>query len=239
MIKVVNLNKSFGELHVLKDINYEFKKGKTTVIIGASGSGKSTLLRTINQLTDYDSGEILFEGVLVSKILHRNLVSRIGMVFQQFNLFSNMTVLDNVTYTLKKVKKMNKVTAENLAIASLKTVNMDDKTHSYPRNLSGGQKQRVALSRAMVLNPEVMLYDEPTSALDPETVNEVLDEIKKLTKSGLTNIIVTHEIGFAKEVADEVIYMDDGYIIESGCKDEFFNNPKMERTKKFLNSVLQ
>jgi polar amino acid transport system ATP-binding protein len=150
-----------------------------------------------------------------------------------------MTVLDNVTYTLKKVKKMSKVNAENLAIASLKTVNMEDKINSYPRNLSGGQKQRVALSRAMVLNPEVMLYDEPTSALDPETVNEVLDEIKKLTKSGLTNIIVTHEIGFAKEVADEVIYMDDGYIIESGCKDEFFNNPKMERTKKFLNSVLQ
>jgi len=238
MIKVMNLYKSFGDLEVLKGINYEFKKGKTTVIIGASGSGKSTLLRTINQLTDFDQGEILFEGKSVKNIKHQDLVSRIGMVFQQFNLFSNMTVLENVMYTLIKVKKLNKDEAKSKAVDALNMVNLTDKVSIYPKNLSGGQKQRVALARAMVLSPDVMLFDEPTSALDPEKVNEVLGEIKKLTHIGLTNIIVTHEIGFAKEVADEVIYMDDGYIIEAAKSDVFFQNPKHERTKRFLNHVL-
>jgi len=234
----MNLYKSFGDLEVLKGINYEFKKGKTTVIIGASGSGKSTLLRTINQLTDFDQGEILFEGKSVKNIKHQDLVSRIGMVFQQFNLFSNMTVLENVMYTLIKVKKLNKDEAKSKAVDALNMVNLTDKVSIYPKNLSGGQKQRVALARAMVLSPDVMLFDEPTSALDPEKVNEVLGEIKKLTHIGLTNIIVTHEIGFAKEVADEVIYMDDGYIIEAAKSDVFFQNPKHERTKRFLNHVL-
>lgn len=238
MIKVIDLYKSFGDLQVLKGINYEFKKGKTTVIIGASGSGKSTLLRTINQLIDFNEGDILFEGQSVKRMRHRDLVARVGIVFQQFNLFSNMTVLNNVVYTLHKVKKMKKSEAEEKAIQALKTVNLEDKINVYPRNLSGGQKQRVALARAMVLSPDVMLFDEPTSALDPEKVNEVLSEIKKLTHIGLTNIIVTHEIGFAREVADEVIYMDDGYIIESATCEQFFSNPQNERTKKFLNNVL-
>ncbi len=238
MIKVVNLHKSFGDLEVLKGIDYEFKKGKTTVILGASGSGKSTLLRTINQLTDFNQGEIYLEGKNTLEIKHRDLVSRIGMVFQQFNLFSNMTVLKNVMYTLQKVQKLSKEEAEEKAMKALETVNMTDKINVYPKNLSGGQKQRVALARAMVLGPDVMLFDEPTSALDPEKVNEVLDEIKKLTHIGLTNIIVTHEMGFAKEVADEVIYMDEGVIVEANTKDEFFNNPKVDRTKQFLEKIL-
>lgn len=238
MINVINLHKSFKELEVLKGINYRFKKGKTTVIIGASGSGKSTLLRTINQLINFDEGDILFEGKSVKEIRHRDLVSSIGIVFQQFNLFTNMTVLNNVVYTLHKVKKMKKPEAEAKALQALKTVNLEDKINVYPKNLSGGQKQRVALARAMVLAPKVMLFDEPTSALDPEKVNEVLTEIKKLTHIGLTNIIVTHEIAFAKEVADEIIYMDDGCIIESATTEEFFNNPKHDRTKQFLNNVL-
>lgn len=238
MITLNNIYKSFGDLEVLKGVSYEFKKGKTTVILGASGSGKSTLLRTINQLTDIDSGEILIDGVDTKTIDHQQLVSRIGMVFQQFNLFSNMTVLKNVMYTLEKVKKIDKEKAKEMAITALTTVNMTDKLKAYPAQLSGGQKQRVALARAMVLNPELMLFDEPTSALDPEKVNEVLDEIKKLTHIGLTNIIVTHEMGFAKEVADEIIFMDDGKIIEAASKEDFFAEPKEERTKRFLDKVL-
>lgn len=238
MIKVNNLYKSFGDLEVLKGVSYEFKKGKTTVILGASGSGKSTLLRTINQLITFDSGEILLEGKDITQMKHQDLVSRIGMVFQQFNLFSNMTVLKNVSYTLIKVKKLSKEAAEAKALEALETVNMVDKIDVYPKNLSGGQKQRVALARAMVLSPDVMLFDEPTSALDPEKVNEVLDEIKKLTHIGLTNIIVTHEMGFAKEIADEVIYMDEGLIVEAASKDEFFNNPKKARTIEFLGKIL-
>ena len=238
MIKVENLHKSFGDLEVLKGINFEFKKGKTTVILGASGSGKSTLLRTINKLTNYDQGNIYLENEDIANIKSKDLVARIGMVFQQFNLFSNMTVLKNVMYTLMTVKKMNKEEAKERAFKGLAMVNMLDKIDAYPKRLSGGQKQRVALARAMVLEPDVMLFDEPTSALDPEKVNEVLDEIKKLTHIGLTNIIVTHEIGFAKEVADEVIFMDEGVIIEANSKQEFFNNPKEKRTKQFLEKVL-
>lgn len=238
MIKVTGLYKSFGDLAVVKDFTYEFKKGKTTVILGASGSGKSTLLRAINQLVDFEQGEILLEGRDITKMKHTDLVQQVGMVFQQFNLFSNMNVLKNVTYALIKVKKMDKEEAQKQAIKALETVNMTDKLEAFPKNLSGGQKQRVALARAMVLSPNVMLFDEPTSALDPEKVNEVLDEIKKLTHIGLTNIIVTHEMGFAKEVADEIIYMDEGRIVEAASKEEFFNNPKMSRTKQFLEKIL-
>ncbi|HOP57691.1 MAG TPA: amino acid ABC transporter ATP-binding protein [Bacillota bacterium] len=238
MITLIDVHKSFGDIEVLKGISHEFQKGKTTVILGASGSGKSTLLRTINQLTPIDEGKVLFEGVDVTTIKHRQLVARIGIVFQQFNLFSGMNVLQNVMYTLVKEKKLNKDKAREMAMISLDKVNMASRLDAYPKHLSGGEKQRVALARAMVLSPDVMLFDEPTSALDPEKVNEVLDEIKKLTHIGLTNIIVTHEMGFAREVADEVIFMDEGRIIETGSKEAFFQHPKAERTKQFLDKIL-
>lgn len=238
MINVKNVYKSFGDLEVLKDVSYEFKEGKTTAIIGSSGSGKSTLLRCLNTLESINDGEILLDGKSISEIKHSDLIKDIGMVFQSFNLFSNMTVLENVMYALTKVKKINKDDAKNLALDALSMVNVEDKIDQYPRNLSGGQKQRVALARALVMKPRVMLFDEPTSALDPEMVNEVLDEIKKLTHTGLTNIIVTHEMGFAKEVADEIIYMDEGRIVEYGPTKTFFSNPKEERTKQFLNKIL-
>jgi len=238
MITLIDVHKSFDDIEVLKGISHEFQKGKTTVILGASGSGKSTLLRTINQLTPIDEGKVLFEGVDVTTIKHRQLVARIGMVFQQFNLFSGMNVLQNVMYTLVKEKKLNKDKAREMAMISLDKVNMASRLDAYPKHLSGGEKQRVALARAMVLSPDVMLFDEPTSALDPEKVNEVLDEIKKLTHIGLTNIIVTHEMGFAREVADEVIFMDEGRIIETGSKEAFFQHPKAERTKQFLDKIL-
>lgn len=238
MVEVKNVYKSFGELAVLKNVSYKFKTGKTTVIIGSSGSGKSTLLRCINELEKIDTGDILVDGKRISEYNHKDLVLKVGMVFQQFNLFSNMNVMRNVTYALEKVKKMNKKDALVIALDTLKTVSVDDKINQYPSTLSGGQKQRVALARALVTKPQVMLFDEPTSALDPEMVNEVLDEIRKLTHTGLTNIIVTHEMGFAKEIADEVIYMDEGMIIESGDAKAFFESPKEERTKKFLNKIL-
>lgn len=238
MVEVKNVYKSFDDLEVLKDVSHTFQTGKTTVIIGASGSGKSTLLRCINQLEDINKGLILVDGKDVHSYKHTELVDNVGMVFQQFNLFSNMTVLKNVMYALLKVKKMKKNEAEKLALDTLTMVNIADKVNAYPSTLSGGQKQRVALARALVMKPQVMLFDEPTSALDPEMVNEVLDEIKKLTHTGLTNIIVTHEMGFAKEIADEVIYMDEGKIIEYSDAKSFFENPKQERTKQFLNKIL-
>lgn len=238
MVEVKNISKFFGELQVLDNVSHTFKEGKTTVIIGASGSGKSTLLRCINQLEEISNGTIYVEGKDIESSSHTELVSKVGMVFQQFNLFSNMTILDNVTYALRKVKKMSKKDSEELALETLKMVSIEDKIDVYSSTLSGGQKQRVALARALVMKPKVMLFDEPTSALDPEMVNEVLGEIKKLTHIGLTNIIVTHEMGFAKEVADEIIYIDEGKIIEVGSSKDFFENPKQERTKQFLNKIL-
>lgn len=238
MVQLKDLYKNFGDLEVLKGISHTFQEGKTTVVIGASGSGKSTMLRCINELEEKTDGEIFVNGKEISDYIHKDLVSHVGMVFQQFNLFSNMTVLKNVMFPLLKVKKLKKDEAEKLAIETLEKVNMVDKIDAYPITLSGGQQQRVALARALVMKPTVMLFDEPTSALDPETVGEVLEEIKKLTHVGLTNIIVTHEMGFAKEVADEVIYMDEGQIVEYGTSDEMFNHPKMERTKQFLNKIL-
>jgi len=238
MINVEHVYKSFGDLEVLKDVSFHFKKGKTTAIIGASGSGKSTLLRCINQLEILNQGKIYVDGIEINDYHHVDLVHKVGMVFQQFNLFSTMTVLENVTYALIKVKKMNRKDAELLAFEALESVGVEDKIKQYPNTLSGGQKQRVALARAMVHKPQVMLFDEPTSALDPEMVNEVLDEIKKLAHTGLTNIIVTHEMGFAKEVADEVIYMDEGRIIEYGPAKNFFEHPTQSRTKQFLDKIL-
>ena len=238
MINVEHVFKSFGDLEVLKDVSFHFKKGKTTAIIGASGSGKSTLLRCINQLEILNQGKIYVDGIEINDYHHVDLVHKVGMVFQQFNLFSNMTVLDNVVYALRKVQKKDKETAKRMALEALRTVNVADKVNDYPNTLSGGQKQRVALARALVTNVDIMLFDEPTSALDPEMVNEVLDEIRKLSHTGLTNIIVTHEMGFAREVADEIIYMDEGKIIESGDAKSFFENPKEKRTIMFLNKIL-
>ncbi len=239
MIKVKNLEKSFGDLHVLKDINYHFKKGKTTVIIGSSGSGQSTLLRCINMLEKPDSGDILLEDTLINYSKNINAIrQRIGMVFQSFNLFSNMTVLNNVTYALRVVKKESIAKANNKALELLEKVGILDKKDNYPNTLSGGQQQRVAIARALAMNPDVMLFDEPTSALDPEMVSEVLEVMKKLTHTGLTNIIVSHEMGFAKEVADEIIYMDEGKIIEHNDALTFFNQPSTKRAQEFLQKIL-
>ncbi len=239
MIKIENLKKSFGDLHVLKDINYHFKKGKTTVIIGSSGSGKSTLLRCINMLEKPDSGIILLEDTLIDYSNNINAVrQKIGMVFQSFNLFSNMTVLNNVTYALRVVKKESIAKSNSIALELLKKVGILDKKDNYPNTLSGGQQQRVAIARALAMNPDVMLFDEPTSALDPEMVSEVLDVMKSLTNIGLTNIIVSHEMGFAKEVADEIIYMDEGKIIEHNDALTFFKQPKTKRAQEFLEKIL-
>lgn len=239
MINVKHLEKSFGSLHVLKDINYNFKKGKTTVIIGSSGSGKSTLLRCINMLEKPDSGEIYLEDTLIDYSKNINIVrQQIGMVFQSFNLFSNMTVLKNVTYALRVTKKESITVSNKIALELLEKVGILDKKDNYPSTLSGGQQQRVAIARALAMNPQVMLFDEPTSALDPEMVSEVLEVMKSLTNIGLTNIIVSHEMGFAKEVADEIIYMDEGKIIEHNDALTFFEQPKTKRAQDFLQKIL-
>lgn len=238
MIKVEKLYKNFDDNQVLKNINVNFEKGKTTVIIGSSGSGKSTLLRCLNYLETPTSGDIYFEGELLDK---KNIVEHrkeMGMVFQSFNLFSNMSVIDNVIYAQRKVRHIEKNQAFNNARFLLETVGLSEKENEYPSKLSGGQKQRVAIARALAMEPKVLLFDEPTSALDPEMVNEVLDVIKDLTTKGYTSIIVTHEMGFAKEVADYIIFMNDGEIVEyEACKD-FFENPKSERAIAFLNKIL-
>ncbi len=238
MIKVEDVSKFYGELQVLNQVTHTFKDSRTTVIIGASGSGKSTLLRCINRLVEAEEGVITLSGNDIKTLSLNELTKEVGMVFQQFNLFSNMTVLENVMYALLKVKKMDKDEAEKISFEALKRVNISDKIDSYPSKLSGGQQQRVAIARALVMKPSVMLFDEPTSALDPETVNEVLDVIKELTHTGLTSIIVTHEMGFAKEIADEVIYMDEGKIVEFGSSNQIFNSPKNPRTKQFLEKIL-
>ncbi|QWC00153.1 amino acid ABC transporter ATP-binding protein [Mycoplasmatota bacterium] len=238
MIDVKNIYKSFGKVPVLKDISHQFKEGKTTVIIGSSGSGKSTLLRCMNKLETVDTGNIYLSNKNINAMTHKEIIKECAMVFQQFQLFSRMTVLENVTYALRIVKKMSKEVSNDIALRALKMVNIEEKMNVYPSKLSGGQKQRVAIARALVMEPKVILFDEPTSALDPEMVNEVLDEIKKLSNKGFTNIIVTHEMGFAKEVADEVIFMDNGIIIEYGHPQDIFNHPKEKRTKDFLYKIL-
>lgn len=240
MIKVTDLNKKFGKLHVLKGINTEISKGEVVVVIGPSGSGKSTFLRCLNLLEEPSSGEIVFEGISITdKATNINrLREKMGMVFQQFNLFPNMTVLENITLSPIKVKKLSKEEAEKIAYSLLKRIGLEDKAKAYPSQLSGGQKQRIAIARALAMSPDVMLFDEPTSALDPEMVGEVLDVMKKLASEGMTMIVVTHEMGFAREVGDRVLFMDDGIILEEGTPEEIFKNPQQARTQDFLRKVL-
>ena len=240
MIEIKHLSKSFGKLEVLKDVSLSIKKGEVVTIIGSSGSGKSTLLRCINLLEQPTGGAIFFDGkdIVNSKVRIEDVRKNACMVFQHFNLFANMTVLENMTYAPMVVNKVDKKTATEKALQLLAKVNLSDKAGEYPSRLSGGQKQRVAIARALAMEPEVLLLDEPTSALDPEMVKEVLDVIKQLANTGITMVLVTHEMGFAKEVSDTVYFMADGYLIESGSPEELFGNPKTERARKFLASVL-
>ncbi|WP_352418444.1 amino acid ABC transporter ATP-binding protein [Proteiniborus sp.] len=240
MIKVKNLCKKFGDLEVLNNITTNIEKGEVLVIIGPSGSGKSTFLRCLNLLEEPTSGEIIFEGKsITSKNNDINLQrQKMGMVFQQFNLFPHLTVLDNITIAPVKVKGVSKEEAENIAMKLLKRIGLEDKSYTYPQKLSGGQKQRIAIARALAMSPDVLLFDEPTSALDPEMVGEVLDVMKSLAKEGMTMVVVTHEMGFAKEVADRVFFMDNGSIVEEGTAEEIFKTPKNQRTKDFLAKLL-
>ena len=240
MIKVENLTKSFGELEVLKGINQEIKDGEVVVVIGPSGSGKSTFLRCLNLLEEPTSGKIFVDDdEITSKDIDINKVrEEMGMVFQSFNLFNNLNIIDNITLAPSLVKKMEKEEAEKKAMELLERVGLPDKRDSFPKSLSGGQKQRIAIARALAMNPKVMLFDEPTSALDPEMVGEVLDIMKDLAKEGMTMVVVTHEMGFAREVGDRILFMDGGYIVEEGSPEEVFGNPKNERTQSFLAKVL-
>lgn len=240
MITIKNLCKSFDSVEVLKDINLEIDKGQITVILGPSGSGKSTLLRCMNLLEVPTSGEVIFEGYnLVDKKTNIDSVrQKIGMVFQNFNLFPHKTIVENITLAPVKLKKMNKEEANKKAKYLLERVGLLDKKDSYPSQLSGGQKQRVAIARALALQPDMMLFDEPTSALDPEMVKEVLDVIKELAKDGMTMVIVTHEMGFAKEIADRVIFMDEGVILEDGSPEDVFINPSNKRAIEFFDKIL-
>ena len=240
MINITNLYKNFGDLEVLKNISTEIKKGEIISIIGPSGSGKSTFLRCINKLEEPSSGHIYIDGMdLMDKNTDINKVrERVGMVFQHFNLFPNMTVLDNLTLSPIMVKKESKEEAEKYALSLLEKVELLDKANSYPTQLSGGQKQRIAIARALAMKPEVILFDEPTSALDPEMIKEVLDVMRDLAKEGMTMLIVTHEMGFARNVGNRILFMDKGEIIEDCSPKEFFENPTNERIKDFLNKVL-
>ncbi|MDY6329711.1 MAG: amino acid ABC transporter ATP-binding protein [Lachnospiraceae bacterium] len=240
LIKVDNLKKSFGKVDVLKGISTEIKKGDVVVVIGPSGSGKSTFLRTLNLLEEPTDGTICFEGTDITdpKVninVHRQ---KMGMVFQQFNLFPHMTILKNMTIAPMKLLKKSKEEAEAKAMELLKKVGLDDRANSYPSQLSGGQKQRIAIVRALCMEPDVMLFDEPTSALDPEMVGEVLQVMKDLADDGMTMVIVTHEMGFAREVANRVLFIDEGIIMEENEPKEFFDNPKNPRLKEFLSKVL-
>ena len=240
MIKVTNLKKSFGSNEVLKNINAEIKPQEVVVVIGPSGSGKSTFLRCLNLLESVTDGHVYIEGVdLTDKSVDINKVRQnVGMVFQQFNLFPHKTVIENIMMAPVKVKKVSQETARQKGIDLLRKVGLEDKANAYPDSLSGGQKQRVAIARALAMEPKIMLFDEPTSALDPEMVGEVLEVMKQLAKEGMTMVVVTHEMGFAKEVGDRVIFMDGGYIVEENVPTELFTNPQQERTKSFLSKVL-
>ena len=239
IIKIANLHKSFGAEEVLKGINLSIDKGEIITIIGSSGSGKSTLLRCINYLETPTSGEILYHGenYFKSKTLLQKLRTKVTMVFQNFNLFNNLNVIDNLMIAPIKVLKMKKDDLKEKALENLQRVGMEEFAYKNPSLLSGGQKQRVAIARALMMDPEVILFDEPTSALDPEMVGEVLEVIKSLAKSGITMIIVTHEMSFAKEIADRVIFMNSGIVYEEGTPEEIFTNPKEERTKLFLKRI--
>ncbi|MGB9812074.1 MAG: amino acid ABC transporter ATP-binding protein [Thermovenabulum sp.] len=240
MLEVKGLYKSFGKLRVLNDVNLNVNKGEVVVIIGPSGSGKSTLLRCIKGLERYEKGEIFFNGnKLVEKDRSfRKMQQDIGLVFQHFNLFPHMTAIQNVMEGLVTVKKMERNRAEKIALELLKKVGLEDKRDEYPARLSGGQKQRVAIARALAMEPKLMLFDEPTSALDPELVGEVLNVIRDLAKEGMTMIVVTHEMGFAREIADNIVFMDKGVILEQGKVEDVFKNPRHERTKVFLEKII-
>lgn len=240
MIDIKDLNKIYGKNHVLKGITTTIHKGEVVVLIGPSGSGKSTFLRCLNKLEDITSGDIIFEGVNITdkKVdinLHRQ---KMGMVFQHFNLFPHLTILENITIAPIKVKKVDKQVAEQEAMHLLGLVGLSDKANAYPSSLSGGQKQRIAIVRALAMKPDVMLFDEPTSALDPEMVGEVLEVMKSLAKEGMTMVVVTHEMGFAREVGTRVIFMDGGNICEENTPENIFTNPQHPRTKEFLSKVL-
>ncbi len=241
ILKIEKLEKSFGELKVLKSIDLEIHKGEVVCIVGVSGSGKSTLLRCINLMEEADAGNIWFDGQnLMDLNVNLNaLRQKIGMVFQSFNLFNNKNVIDNCTLAPMTVKKMNKAQAQEIAIRHLKQVGLGDFVYADSTRLSGGQKQRVAIARALCMEPEIMLFDEPTSALDPEIVGEVLDVMKQLAAEGMTMVVVTHEMAFAREVSDRVLFMDQGVILEQGTPAEIFSNPKNERTREFLARYLE
>lgn len=240
LIKTENLTKNFGNIEVLKGISTEIKKGEVVVIIGPSGCGKSTFLRCLNLLETPSGGKVFLEGTDITdpKTDVNSHRQKMGMVFQQFNLFANMTIMKNLTLAPMKLLKVSKEDAEKRALQLLDTVGLKDRANAYPSQLSGGQKQRVAIVRALAMNPDVMLFDEPTSALDPEMVGEVLNVMKDLAKSGMTMVVVTHEMGFAREVADRVLFMSDGIIEEEGVPAEIFSNPQSQRTQQFLNCVL-
>lgn len=240
MISIKNVNKSFGDHHVLTDISLEVPKSNVIALIGPSGAGKSTLIRTINALEPIDSGEIIVNGISIhdKKTNINKARTNIGFVFQSFNLYPFLSVLDNVTISPIKVKKQSKEQAEKRAVELLTSLGLGDKVHAFPGRLSGGQQQRVAIARALAMDPEVMLFDEPTSALDPEMVKEVLDAIRKLAHEGMTMVVVTHEMGFAKEICDEIVFMAEGKIVEVAPPSEFFSNPKTERAQNFLKAVL-
>ena len=240
IIQIKDVNKWFGDFQVLKDINLNVEKNKKIVVCGPSGSGKSTLIRCINRLEEHQQGSIIVDGNELTEDTKNieQIRAEVGMVFQQFNLFPHLSILDNCTLAPVWVKKMPKKDAEDLAMKHLEKVQIADQAHKFPGQLSGGQQQRCAIARALCMEPKIMLFDEPTSALDPEMIKEVLDAMVNLAKAGMTMIVVTHEMGFAKEVADEVIFMDEGMIVEKAATNEFFANPKSDRTKLFLIQIL-
>lgn len=240
MIEMEHVDKFFGEFQALKDINLRVARQEVVVVIGPSGSGKSTMIRCINRLEEHDGGRIVVDGIELSHDVRniQEIRRETGMVFQQFNLFPHLTVLDNVTLAPRNVRKMPKAEAERLGMELLEQVQIPEQAKKYPGQLSGGQQQRVAIARSLAMKPKVMLFDEPTSALDPEMINEVLDTMKDLAREGMTMIVVTHEMGFAREVADRVVFMADGQIVEVGTPEHFFTNPSEDRTKLFLSQIL-
>jgi polar amino acid transport system ATP-binding protein len=240
IISMKNIEKYYDDFHVLKNVDFNVKKGEIVVICGPSGSGKSTLIRCINGLEDIDEGEIIVDDIDIhaSKKNLQEIRSEVGMVFQHFNLFPHLTILENITLAPTLVKNIDKNEAKKVAMSLLEKVKLSNKANAYPSDLSGGQKQRVAIARSLAMKPKIILFDEPTSALDPETIGDVLSVMKDLAKENFTIVCVTHEMGFAKEVGDRIVFMDHGVIIEENTPEEFFNNPKSDRARKFLNEIL-
>jgi general L-amino acid transport system ATP-binding protein len=239
-VEIAGMHKWFGDFHVLRDINLRVERGERIVVCGPSGSGKSTMIRCINRLEDYQKGRVVVDGVLLTNDLKSidEVRREVGMVFQHFNLFPHLTVMENLTLAPIWVRKMPKREAEKIARDYLERVRIPEQAHKYPGQLSGGQQQRVAIARALCMNPKIMLFDEPTSALDPEMVKEVLETMVELAESGMTMLVVTHEMGFARQVADRIVFMDEGQIVEINVPEEFFAHPKHERTKLFLSQIL-